>query len=410
MVADFTLLAFRESDGDFGGYNVAPPSGACHGDLRSIFCPSVKFLPKATWFIGIVLLAGAVAYLGWLAVRGGGGRLPEGLIQGNGRIEGDQIIVATKVAGRIAELLLREGATVREGEVLVRLDDEQTRARADQLRNQVTALEKQLESEAHNLRALQSELPLMVGSAQSRIVQANARLNKAVSVEAQAAADARRARDLAARGFIDSQRAERAETERAQAADDVAAARQGVVQAEKDLANARLGAERIAAKEHEIGALQARLAQARAGVAEVEAALRDLTIVAPAAGVVTTRMRDRGEVLATGSPILELVDLDRLYLKVYVPEVQIGKVRLGLPARVHVDAFPDQPVPATVRYIASRAEFTPKEVQTPDERTKLVFEVRLYLDENPDRRFTPGLPADAVIRWKDDVPWKKPRW
>jgi len=120
-------------------------------------------------------------------------------------------------------------------------------------------------------------------------------------------------------------------------------------------------------------------------------------------------MVDAGEVVAVGAPLLELVDLDHLYLKVYVPEIQIGKVRLDLPARIYTDAFPEQPFEARVRYIASKAEFTPKEVQTPDERVKLIYAVKLYLNDNPDHRLTPGLPADAIIRWKDDVPWTKPR-
>lgn len=85
-------------------------------------------------------------------------------------------------------------------------------------------------------------------------------------------------------------------------------------------------------------------------------------------------------------------------------------MRLGLPARVYTDAFPDLPYAATVRYIASRAEFTPKEVQTPDERVKLVYAVKLYLNANPEHRLTPGLPADAVIRWKEGMEWTKPRW
>jgi len=121
------------------------------------------------------------------------------------------------------------------------------------------------------------------------------------------------------------------------------------------------------------------------------------------------RMVDVGEVVTAGAPLLELVDLDRLYLQVYVPEVQIGRVRLELPARIYTDAFPDQPFQATVRYIASKAEFTPKEVQTPDERVKLIYAVRLYLTDNSDHRLTPGLPADAIIRWKDGVAWAKPR-
>jgi HlyD family secretion protein len=109
-------------------------------------------------------------------------------------------------------------------------------------------------------------------------------------------------------------------------------------------------------------------------------------------------------------PLLELVDPDRLYLKVYIPEKDIGRVRRGLPARIHTDAFPGEPFEATVGYIGSRAEFTPKEVQTPDERTKLVYEVRLYLRENPQARLTPGMPADAIIRWKEDVAWMPPHW
>ena len=86
----------------------------------------------------------------------------------------------------------------------------------------------------------------------------------------------------------------------------------------------------------------------------------------------------------------------------------IGKVRIGLPAKIYIDAFPDNPFDAVVRNIASRAEFTPKEIQTPDERVKLVYAVKLYLDENPERRLTPGLPADAVIRWQEDTPWAAP--
>jgi HlyD family secretion protein len=179
--------------------------------------------------------------------------------------------------------------------------------------------------------------------------------------------------------------------------------------AEKQLAQARLGDERLRAKEDEVKALAAQLDQARAAQKEAESILADLSIVAPAAGIVTQRLVNAGEVVGPGAPLLAIVDLDRLYLQVYVAEKAIGKVRLGLPAQVYTDAFPEQPFPATVRYIASQAQFTPKEVQTPDERVKLVYAVRLYLDRNPEHRLTPGLPADAVIRWREDVPWASPR-
>ena len=157
-------------------------------------------------------------------------------------------------------------------------------------------------------------------------------------------------------------------------------------------------------------ALEAQLKQAQAVLVEVETLLDDLSIRAPADGIVTTRIVDRGEVVAAGIPLFDIVDLDRLYLKVYIPEKAIGKVRLGLPAQIYSDAFPDKPYGATVRYIASQAEFTPKEVQTPDERVKLVYAVKLYLDENPQHQLTPGLPADPIFRLQETVPWAKPSW
>jgi HlyD family secretion protein len=189
----------------------------------------------------------------------------------------------------------------------------------------------------------------------------------------------------------------------------VAAAGSALAKATKELAQAELGWKRIRAKEEEIAALERQRDQAEAVLQETESILADLTILAPANGTITTRMIDIGEVVAAGTPLFEIVDLDRLYLKAYVPEVQIGKVRLGLSARIYTDAFPDQPFEATVRYIASKAEFTPKEVQTPDERVKLIYAAKLYLEANPDHRLTPGLPADAIIRWKEDVAWMRPK-
>ncbi len=159
-----------------------------------------------------------------------------------------------------------------------------------------------------------------------------------------------------------------------------------------------------------LAAARAQVGVAEAALAEAEVLLAELEIAAPAAGVVATRVVDPGDVVAAGAPLVDLVDLDRVYLKVYIPERWIGRLRLGLPARIWVDAFPDTPFPATVRYISPRAEFTPREVQTPEERVKLVYAVKLYLDANPDHRLTPGLPADAVIRWREDAPWAAPRW
>jgi len=273
--------------------------------------------------------------------------LPEGLIQANGRIEGDHYSVASKFPGRIAELKAREGDAVDKGQVLVRLDDTQISAKVTQ--------------------------------AEKGVIAANAQCSAAEASEQQSRRDKKRLQNL-----LKSQTASQQEAERTTLA-------------------WRVDKDRLVAAKAQCGA-------AKAALQEMQSIQDDLTIRAPAKGVITTRMADEGEVVAAGSPLFDIVDLDRLYLKVYIPEKAIGKVRLGLAAQVYTDAFPEKPFAATVRYIASQAEFTPKEVQTPDERVKLVYAVKLYLNENPDHRLSPGLPADTVIRWQEGVEWVNPAW
>lgn len=359
--------------------------------------------------LGALLLVisggGYVALDRWILNHG----LPDGLIQANGRIEGDHVTVASKFSGRVHELHVREGATVIAGQTLIRLDDVQARAKVDQAKHAAAALEAQVQAAHTTLAILNLDVPLAIERADAQVSKAKDAVEKALSVEREASTDAQRFKELAAKDEASIQQRDQAVMRWEVAQKDIASLRSALTQARKELAQAELGRKRIHAKEAEVEALERQRDQAYAVLDEVESVLKDLTITAPTSGTVTTRMVDVGEVIAAGTPLLELVDLNRLYLKVYVPEVQIGKVRLDLPAKIYTDAFPDRPFDATVRYIASKAEFTPKEVQTPDERVKLIFSVKLYLNENPDHRLTPGLPADAIIRWRDDAAWMKPR-
>ena len=369
----------------------------------------MKFPPRR-----IVLLS-----VGMAALIGGGyfllssawwnRELPEGLIQANGRIEGDHLTVASKFPGRVQDLLVREGDGVTAGQVMVRIDDVQTRTKVDQAQHAWAATEAQVQSAHTALAVLNLEVPLAIESAQSRVDEAAAEVEKAMAVEREARVDERRLRSLLPEEAVAQQQYDQALARWNVAKSNVQVARATLAKTQKELAQAELGWKRIRVKEDEVAALESQRNQLEASVNEAESVLADLTIRAPANGTVTTRMVDIGEVVTAGSPLFEIVDLDRLYLKVYVPELQIGKIRLDLPARIHTDAFPDQPVDATVRYIASKAEFTPKEVQTPDERVKLIYPVRLYLKDNAEHRLTPGLPADAIIRWKDNVAWVPPK-
>lgn len=332
----------------------------------------------------------------------------DGLLQVNGRIEGDRVTVAPKFAGRVVELAVREGDVVTAGQLLVRLDDRALRARLDQALAVEGTLQAQIVAQASALSLLRSETAVMVTAAQARVAAAAAEQRRAESARLQAERELARAEELSGQGFIGPQALERASLALAQAVDQRDGARAQLGQAQQALRDAELAPQRVQARAAELDVTRARLKEAAAAVAEARSALDDLRIAAPVAGTVTGRFTNLGEVVGAGTPLLELTDLGKLYLKGYLPEPLIGRVRRGMPAQLHVDAYPNQPFAATLRYVAARAEFTPKEVQTVDERVKLVYEVRLYVDENPGQRLNPGQPADAMILWREGVAWQAP--
>ncbi len=336
--------------------------------------------------------------------------LPEGLIEANGRIEGDHVTVASKFAGRVQRLLVREGDFVRSGQRLIILDDTQTRTKVAQARQAYLALKDKVRASQLALELLRKEVPLAIAAAGAQSARARAVAAKADAVQLQTRRDAGRMARLYSRGAVSRQMSERSKLAFKEAGDESSQSHSALTRAQKQLEQARLGRDRIKVSEGELSALRAQLKQAAARLAEAKSVLADFVIKAPAGGVVVTRIANLGEMAAPGAPLLDLVDLDRLYLKVFIPEVLIGKVRTGLPARIYTDAFPHRPVSATVSIVSSEAEFTPKEVQTVNERTSLVFGVKLHLDSNPDHFITPGMPCDAVIRWKQNVAWEAPRW
>jgi len=366
--------------------------------------------PRSRW-LAIALIAFGVGAVtgGWYWFHASRA-LPDGLIQANGRIESDTVNISSKLAGRILTLAAREGDVVKAGAPLAQLDDRSVRARYEEAQAALATAAARVEAARTNLAVMRKEVPVAIEIAEAGVASAEAAERRALGAEAQDQRDAERARRLVADGSMPEQSAEQAQLVWQLAQDQRVAAQASRTQAQRSLDDARLGPHRIRAKEAELMSLEAMRREAEARVAEAQTAVDDLRIASPIDAVVTSRFANVGEVVNAGMPLMELVDLDRLYLKVYVPEREIGKVRRGLPARIYSDAFPGKPFDATVRYIASRAEFTPKEVQTPDERTKLVYEVRLYLDANPDHKLTPGLPADAVIRWNENVAWVPPRW
>ena len=286
-------------------------------------------------------------------------RIPESFIKVNGRIEGDIITVATRIPGRVEKIYFKEGDSVKTGQLLIRLS-------SNQLNAQKKAASALIEQYSYKLKS------------------SRAQAKKATEDRMKREKDLNRMQNLFNKKVISETR-----LENYQLAYNIA-----IFDEKSALDN--------------VSAVQKALQRAKAQLEEVEARLSDTRIVAPINGTIVTKITNIGEVLSPGGLIALIVDLNSLYLKAFVPEPQIGKVKLNLPAQIFVDAYPGRPFPATIRYISSRAEFTPKEVQTQEERVKLVYAIKIYLNKNPEHMLTPGMPADAIIRWKGDEKW--PKW
>ncbi|MFW5837138.1 MAG: HlyD family secretion protein, partial [Desulfovibrionaceae bacterium] len=315
---------------------------------------------------------------------------------------------SSKYAGRITGLLVDESDRAERGDVLVEISDNRTAARVDRAEGLVRAESSRLEGLRVELERLERVAPLAVREAESALQRRRAELAEAREVREQRRRDAERFRKLFNRSTVARKTMEDAQLALERAESAVDAAQAAVRRAESSLGQARQVHKRVEAKRRRIESAEASLARAKAELGEMRGVRQDLAIRSPVNGTVVAKMAEAGEYVQPGSPILELVDLDRLYLKVFISQKDFGRVALGQQARIHVDAWPDKAFPAMVGEIASQAEFTPKEVQTKDERTRLVFWARLYLDENPGRALTPGLPADAVIRIREDAPWREP--
>ncbi|WP_440940815.1 HlyD family secretion protein [Immundisolibacter sp.] len=341
-----------------------------------------------------VVAIGAVGILAWQALHEDA--IP-GQIEASGRIEGRITLVTPKVNGTVAALPVDEGQAVQAGALLVRLEEPTLLERRRSARARTAALERQLQAQRIDYDVAQRELPLKIAQARSALTETRARLAAARADRTQADTDAERLAALAARQLTSPQQAETARLRANVAAKTEQAARAAVTAATDTLALAQLGDRRLAALHEGIAGLERQVEQARAQAAEVDTQIGYLDISSPLSGVVLTRSVELGEHVAPGSPLFSLVNLDRLYLKVYVPEPLIGRVALGQSAEVRVDAYPDRAFPATVTKVATSAEFTPKNVETKEERVKLVFAVELSLTENPGGVLKPGMPADGRI-------------
>ncbi len=359
---------------------------------------------------------------------------PANRIAFSGNIEMTEVKVAFRVPGKIKELSLKEGDQVKAGTVIARLDTAQlesqkqrveasrssSKVRLDQadtsIDYQSQTVEGQIEQRQAEVRNAQAVLnELLAGSRKQDVEQARAAVDRARTEYDIAGRDWQRAEKL----FKDEDISASAH-DQAKSRLDAAAA--GLKQAEERLSLVQEGprAETIEAARAQLGRAQAGLrlaetarlevkrtrqerearladiAQVQAELGVVDAQLNDSIAVAPTDGVVLVKSAELGEVVAAGSTILTLGDVDHPWLRGYVGEKDLGRIKLGMPVKITTDSFPGKVYQGKISFIASEAEFTPKQIQTPEERVKLVYRIKVDV-ENPNHELKSNMPADAEI-------------
>jgi len=259
------------------------------------------------------------------------GDLPEGIAKTNGRIEATEVDVSSKYAGRLENVMVDEGDDVKVGQVIARIDSPEYQA--------------QLRTAQANVLVARNTL----ASAEAKVAQAQADL-------VYATADLERGKELVEKGWLTKQmydqRVDRFSTDKA-----------AVDAAEKQRDAARSAVE-----------------AAQAEVERISSILTDLTILSPRDGRVQYRIHRSGEVVNAGERIVQILDLKDVYMTIYLPAAQAGRLTIGDEARLIVDPYPDSVIPASVSFVATEAQFTPKTVETADEREKLIFRVKLQID------------------------------
>ncbi len=307
---------------------------------------------------------------------------PSDTIRVSGHVEATEVRLAPDAGGRILTLTVGEGDRVQVGQTILTLDKRDielaiTRARAEQAQADA------------QLRLLQAGArPEDIRQAESQVAAARADVSAARSELASAEQDLVRFETLLTANSGSRKQRDDAATRRDVARDRVAGAESRVKAAEETLARLRAGSRR-----EEIDAARARLAATAAQIASYEKSLGDTTLISPVAGIVTEKLVEAGEMIAPRAPALVVVDLDHAWADVFVPEPVVPALKIGQVATIFTDAG-GAGIPGTITYVSPKAEFTPRNVQTADERSKLVYRIRITVD-NTAGVLKQGMPVEA---------------
>ncbi|MGH7504047.1 MAG: efflux RND transporter periplasmic adaptor subunit [Longimicrobiales bacterium] len=323
----------------------------------------------------LVLIGGAVALYFLLT----GDDSDAGVIIAAGTVEATEADIGFQTGGRISEVLVAEGDRITAGQVLARLDQAELGAR-------LSAAEAQVEVARAQLAELRR------GPRPEEVAQARAVVAAAAQRLENARTEAGRAQRLFDGGAISRQALDQATTQRS------------VLEAQHAQAREQLLALERGTRTERIAASAAQLEQAEASAEQVEAVFAYAIARAPWAGLVSTRHREPGETVPPGTPVVSVLNPDDRWIRVYIGEADLSRISIGQEVAITADGLPDARFAGRIEHIAEEAEFTPRNVQTPEERSRLVYAVKVRVLEDPELRLKPGMPADVHVQVADTAP------
>ena len=381
----------------------------------------------------ILLLLAAAGAGAWYWFNGSANRNTS-FIAVSGNLELTQVDLSFKTAGRMTELNVREGDFVKKGDVIARLDSAQldqqllrdqasvasAQSSLQQLQTSIEYQQATIESDISTRRAelaqAQARLDdLLAGSRPQEIQQAQSAVTDAKAWNDQARSDWERAQTLFAREDISKQQYDQARAkldstaaQLRQAEDksalvkegprtqEIAGARAQVARAQAAVQTAEANRIEVRRKQQELTARRAEIEKNSAQAGMTRTQIADAVVTAPIDGVVLVKAAEAGEVIAAGSTIVSLGDLDHPWLRAYINETDLGRIKVGGKARLSTDSFPGKVYEGRISFIASEAEFTPKQIQTKEERVKLVYRIKIEVD-NSQHELKNNMPVDAEI-------------
>lgn len=356
-----------------------------------------------------------------------------GIISAYGTIEGEEVTVSSQTSGQVLDADINEGDVVNKGDVLITIDGEALKIKLEQAEAQVKLAELQIQQALRQMEAMKwqvkqanlnssyvkTEVVQKEREALKNVAVAEAGLKQAEAQYNQVKADTKRYQELYEQQAISKQAYDQAETNLKQAEAAYQAAQQkvelakvmldtvkaGQLQAQSTTAGAQGLAEQLAVAESQYQAAIVQKEASEAVVEEIELELQKTAIKSPMDGKVVNKLVKAGELVIPGTPVVRLIDEKEKMVDVFIPEIDLGKVKLNNEARIYSDSFPTQYATGRVASVASAAQFTPKNVHVKEERERLVYKVKVrFIDETGI--FKSGMPVDVYIRWDDQAKWE----